>query len=112
VREPAGYFTSAELLRLIHFPEFKIRFDSRGKCEPSLTDALGAKAPPGLTFPERTPDCYPSEVVPVDLSRTCKSALGTQASTEVKVNLEWMDSPNYKTSQVIFQLLAKTNHSK
>ena len=38
----------------------------------------------------------------MDLSRT-KAALGTQASTEVmvKVDLEWMDSPDYKTSQVI-----------
>ena len=40
--------------------------------------------------------------MPVDLSRTCKSALGPQASTEVKVDLEWMDSPDYKTSQVVF----------
>ena len=42
--------------------------------------------------------------MPVDLSRTCKAALGTQASTEVmvKVDLEWMDSPDYKTSQVVF----------
>ena len=104
VKEPAGYLTSAELLwGLIHFLEFNNLFDSQGKCEPCLTDDLGAKAPPDLTFPELTTVCFPREVLPVDLSRT-KAALGTQASTEVmvKVDLEWMDSPDYKTSQVIF----------
>ena len=68
-----------------------------------MTEDSGAKAPPDLTFPELTSVCLPREVLPVDLSRT-KAALGTQASTEVmvKVDLEWMDSPDYKTSQVIF----------
>ena len=69
-----------------------------------MTDDSGAKAPPDLTFPKLTSVCFPREVMPVDLSRTCKAALGTQASAEVmvKVDLEWMDSPDYKTSQVIF----------
>ena len=104
VRKPAGYFTSAELLRLIHCLEIKIYFDSRGKGGLDVADDSGAKAPPDLTFPELTTVCFPREVLPVDLSRTCKAALGTQASTEVmvKVDLEWMDSPDYKTSQVIF----------
>ena len=106
VRKPAGYLTSAELWGLIHFLEFNNLFDSRRKCESCLTDALGVKAPPRLTFPELTSesDCFPREVMPVDLSRTCKAALGTQASAEVivKVDLEWMDSPDYKTSQVVF----------
>ena len=104
VRKPAGYLTSAELWGLIHFLEFNNLFDSRGKCEPCLTDDLGAKAPPDLTIPKMTSVCFPREVMPVDLSRTCKAPLGTQASAEmiVKVDLEWMDSPDYKTSQVIF----------
>ena len=55
-----------------------------------------------LTSPELTPDWYPREVVPVDMSRTCKSALGTQASTEVKVDLEWKDSPDYKKEEMDF----------
>ena len=40
--------------------------------------------------------------MPVDLSRTCEAALGTQTSSEVEVDLEWKDSPDYMTSQVIF----------
>merc|ERR1712148_153173 len=92
------------LLRWIHYLEIKLYFDSRGKDGLGVTDDSGAKAPPDLTFPELTSVCLPREVLPVDLSRTCKAALGTQASTEVmvKVDLEWMDSPDYKTSQVIF----------
>jgi hypothetical protein len=104
VRKPAGYFTSEELLRLIHCPEIKIYFDSRGKGGLDVADDSGAKAPPDLTFPELTTVCFPREVLPVDLSRTCKAAHGAQASTEVivKVDLEWMDLLDYKTSQVIF----------
>ena len=104
VRKPAGYFTSAELLRLIHCLEIKIYFDSRGKGGLGVTDDSGAKTPPDLPFPELTSVCFPREVLPVDLSRTCKAALGTQASTEVmvKVDLEWMDSSDHNTSQVIF----------
>ena len=105
VRKPAGHFTSAEqLLRLIHCLEVKLYFDSRAGGGLGVTDDSGAKAPPDLTFPELTTVCFPREVLPVDLSRTCKAAHGTQASTEVivKVDLEWMDSPDYKTSQVIF----------
>ena len=95
VREPAGHFTSAELLHLTHFLEFKILFDSRAKSGLSLTDSLGAKAPPGLTL-----DCSPKEVMPVELSKTCDAALGTQASTEV--DIEWKNSPDLMDSQVVF----------
>ena len=103
MRKPAGYFTSAELLlRLIHYLEIKLYF-SRDKGGLGVTEDSGAKAPPDLTFPELTSVCLPREVLPVDLSRT-KAALGTQASTEVmvKVDLEWMDSSDHNTSQVIF----------
>ena len=95
MRGPAGHFTSAELLRLIHLWESKILFDSRAKSGLSLTDALGAKAPPGLTL-----DYSPREVVAVELSRTCDAALGTQASTEV--DLKWKHSPDFMDSQVVF----------
>ena len=95
MRGPAGNFTSAELLHLIHLWESKILFDSRAKSVLSLTDALGAKAPPRLTL-----DCSPREVVPEELSRTCDAALETQAATEV--DLEWKNSPDLMDSQVVF----------
>ena len=94
VRGPAGQFTSAELLCLIHLREFNTIFNSRESVL-SLTVASGAKAPPGLTQ-----DCSPREVVPEELSRTCDAALETQAATEV--DLEGKNLPDLMGSLVGF----------